>query len=75
MAVKSKDALDRAEATFRKKEQLAREGSQAMAEYAAASRAEIAKTERLRSLRLAKEAAELTARSRKKSSAKKSSSD
>jgi 3-hydroxyacyl-CoA dehydrogenase len=58
LADKSKDALDRAEATFRKKEQQAQESSKARAEYDAAARAVIAKTERLRSLRLAKEAAE-----------------
>jgi hypothetical protein len=46
LADKSKDTLDRAEATFKKKEQQAREGSKAMAEYEAAGRAEIAKTAR-----------------------------
>jgi hypothetical protein len=77
LANKSKDALDRAEAAFQKKEQRAREGSEAMAEYEAAGCAVSAKTEQLRSLRLAKEAAEVTAKPKKKSaaSAKKSSSD
>jgi hypothetical protein len=46
----------RAEGIFRKNEEQPREG--AMAEYEAASRAVLEKTQRLRALRLAKEAAE-----------------
>ena len=47
----------RAEANFKKKEQQAREGDEARAEYEAASRERDKKTARLRTLRLAKEAA------------------
>jgi hypothetical protein len=47
------DIKDRAEAQFKKEER----SSDAMAEYKAAREAERAKTERLRALRLAKEAA------------------
>lgn len=50
--------MERAQAAFHKKEAQAREGATAVAEYKAASNAERAKTERLRALRLAKEAAE-----------------
>jgi len=50
--------MERAQAAFHKKEAQAREGATAMAEYKAASNAERIKTERLRALRLAKEAAE-----------------
>ena len=50
--------MERAQAAFHKKEAQAREGASAMAEYKAASNAERVKTERLRALRLAKEAAE-----------------
>lgn len=81
MANKSIEALERAAVTFKKKEQQAQESSKARAEYDAAGRAVIAKTERLRSLRLAKEAAErsieLTSKPNKKSvaSAKKRSPD
>ena len=60
MANNPKAAHDRAEASF-KKEQKAREGMKAMAEYEAARAAVRAKTARLRALRLAKEAAELEA--------------
>ena len=54
----SKGVHDRAEATF-KKEQRAREGAKAMADYEAAGVATREKTARLKALRLAKEAAEL----------------
>jgi hypothetical protein len=47
----------RADAAFRKEER-AKEGAKAMAEYDAEARAVRAKTERLRALRLAKEATE-----------------
>ncbi len=50
--------MERAQAAFHKKEAQAREGATAMAEYKAAGNAERVKTERLRALRLAKEAAE-----------------
>jgi hypothetical protein len=46
--------MDKAAAAF-KKQQQAREGEKAMAEYRAAQLAEEAKTERLRALRLARE--------------------
>jgi hypothetical protein len=52
-----KDAMDRAEASF-KKEERAREGAKAMRDYEAEGRAIREKTARLRLLRLAKEAAE-----------------
>jgi hypothetical protein len=51
-------AKAKAEATFKRKEQQAREGAIAMSEYLAQQQAVRAKTERLRALRLAKEAAE-----------------
>jgi hypothetical protein len=50
--------MERAQAAFHKKEAQAREGATAMAEYKAAGNAERAKTERLRALRFAKEAAD-----------------
>jgi hypothetical protein len=49
----------RADASFRKEER-AKDGQKGAAEYEAASRAVVAKTARLRALRLAKEAAEKT---------------
>jgi hypothetical protein len=49
-------AKAKAEASFRRKEQQARDGAIAMSEYIAAQHATRAKTERLRALRLAKEA-------------------
>lgn len=48
-------AKAKAEATFRRKEQQAREGALAMSEYIAAQEAVRARTEKLRALRLAKE--------------------
>jgi hypothetical protein len=57
LADNPKVARARAEASF-KKDQKAREGAKAMAEYEAAAAAVRVKTERLRALRLAKEAAE-----------------
>jgi hypothetical protein len=53
-----------AEAKFKRKEAQALEGAQAMAQYEAASRAVIEKTARLKTLRLAKEAADAEARLR-----------
>jgi hypothetical protein len=57
-APKDTKDVERAQAAFQKKEAQAREGATAMAEYVAAGHAERAKTERLRALRLAKEAAD-----------------
>jgi hypothetical protein len=57
LANNSKTVLDRAEASF-KKEQRAREGAKAMADYEAAGVAMRAKTARLRALRLRKQAAD-----------------
>jgi hypothetical protein len=54
------EARTRAEANFTKKEQQAKEGAKAMAEYEAIMIATRKKTARLRALRLAKEAAERT---------------
>jgi hypothetical protein len=51
-------AKAKAEASFKRKEQQARDGAIAMTEYIAEQKAVRAKTERLRALRLAKEAAE-----------------
>jgi hypothetical protein len=53
----SAKTLDKATAAFKKQEQ-AREGAKAMAEYQADLIAEQKKTEKLRALRLAREAAE-----------------
>jgi len=53
-------AKTRAQAAFRK-EQQAREGAKAMADYIAEQAAVRARTERLRALRLAREAEEATA--------------
>ena len=50
--------MERAQAAFHKKEVQVREGATATAEYKAAVLAERAKTERLKALRLAKEAAD-----------------
>ncbi len=57
-APKDTKDMERAQAAFHKKEAQAREGATAMAEYKAAGQAERVKTERLRALRLAKEAAD-----------------
>ena len=51
-------AKARAEASFKRKEEQAREGAKAWAEYQEQRRAESEKTERLRARRLAKEAVE-----------------
>jgi hypothetical protein len=61
VATSSKEAQAaqaRAEATFKRKEQQARDGAVAMKEYNAAGLATREKTARLRELRLAKEAAD-----------------
>lgn len=57
MATKSDDARTRAEASF-KKEQRAKEGTKAMMEYQANNRDVRANMERLKALRLAKQAAD-----------------
>ena len=62
MSTRSKEARDRAEASFQKKQEQAREGGKARAEYEAEARAVLKKTARLRALRLAKEAAEAAAK-------------
>ena len=61
----SNEAKARAEASFKRKEERAREGAKAWAEYEAQRRAVVEKTERLRSLRLAKEAAEAAGKRKK----------
>jgi hypothetical protein len=55
LAIESNKARARAEASFRKEER-AKEGTKAMMEYQANSRKTREKTERLKALRLAKEA-------------------
>jgi hypothetical protein len=70
LASNTKDQA-RTEASLKKKELQAREASKAMAEYEAASRALVEKTAKLRSLRLAREAAEAEARANKPAKAKK----
>jgi hypothetical protein len=57
LTTRSDEARTRAEANF-KKEQRAKEGAKAMMEYQANGRLVREKTERLRALRLAKEAAD-----------------
>jgi hypothetical protein len=57
LTTRSDDARARAEANF-KKEERAKEGAKAMMEYQANSRMVREKTERLKALRLAKEAAD-----------------
>jgi hypothetical protein len=62
LATPSKEARERAEQKFKKKEIEARDASKAMAEYQASLVAQREKTARLRALREAKEAAEVVAR-------------
>ena len=62
MATPSKEARERAEQKFRKKEIEARDASKAMAEYQAGLVAQREKTARLRAQREAREAAEAAAR-------------
>jgi len=57
LTTKSDEARARAEANF-KKEERAKEGAKAMMEYQAGNRSVREKTERLKALRLAKEAAD-----------------
>jgi hypothetical protein len=59
---RSREARERAEASFQKKQEQAREGGQARAEYEAAARAVLKNTARLRALRLAKQATEAAAK-------------
>lgn len=58
MADNSKEAKARAEASFKKKEQQAKEGAKARMQYEAERHAVREKTVRLKALRLAKEAAD-----------------
>jgi hypothetical protein len=58
LADNSKEAKTRAEASFKKKEQQAKEGAKAMLQYQAERHAVREKTARLKTLRLAKEAAD-----------------
>jgi hypothetical protein len=57
-SIQTDAAKAKAEASFKRKEEQARDGALAMAEYTAAQQATRAKTERLRAMRLAKEAAD-----------------
>ena len=57
VSMNSHQALDRAEALFKKKEERLSEGQEAMAEYEADGHAMREKTARLRALRLARDAA------------------
>ena len=58
LRMNSNQALDRAEALFKKKEERVREGRDAVAQYVADRHAAREKTARLRSLRLARDAAD-----------------
>src|SRR5262245_66056050 len=62
LATPSKEARERAELKFRKKEVEAREATKAMADYKAGLVAQREKTARLKALREAKEAADAVAR-------------
>jgi hypothetical protein len=62
LATPSKEARERAEQKFKKKEIEARDASKAMADYQANLLAQREKTARLKALREAKEAAEAAAR-------------
>jgi colicin import membrane protein len=66
LATLSKEAQERADSNFKKKEIQAREASKAMAEYEAARSAEREKTARLKLLREAKEAADAVAKAQAK---------
>jgi hypothetical protein len=65
----SKEAKTRAEASFKRKQEQAREGTKAWAEYEAQRRGVDEKIARLKALRLAKEEAEAAAESRKEAQA------
>ncbi len=60
MTSNPKETRERAEASFKKQEQHAREGAKAMADYEAQGRATREKTARLKSLRMAQQAAAAT---------------
>ena len=70
---RSNEARTRAEASFRKEER-AKEGAKAMMEYQANSRLVREKTEKLKALRLAKEAAETKEAAEKNTQIKKMAS-
>jgi hypothetical protein len=61
----SQEAKDRAEASFKRKQDQAREATKARAEYDAQRRGVDEKTAKLKALRLAKEAAEAAAGGKK----------
>jgi hypothetical protein len=63
MMSNSKEAKARAEASFKRKQEKARQGTEAWTEYEAQHRGVEQKIARLRALRLAKEAAEAAAES------------
>jgi hypothetical protein len=65
MVSNSKEAKVRAEVSFKRKQEQAREGTKAWAEYESQRRAVDDKIARLKSLRLAKEAAEAAAEGKK----------
>lgn len=65
MAKGSKEAQERAEASFKRKEIQARDGRKAMVEYEAATQAMRDKTAKLRELRLARDAEESRAEAEK----------
>jgi hypothetical protein len=65
--IKAKQARDRAEAIFKKKQERLRDGQTAMAEYKAARLATLEKTGRLRALRLARDLARKTPPAQKQS--------
>ncbi len=62
----SNEAKTRAEASFKRKQDQAREGAKAWTEYESQRRSVDEKIARLRALRLAKEAAEAAAQDKKK---------
>ena len=70
MSTNSKEAQDRAEANFKRKELQHREASKAWAEYEAGRQAERDKTARLKVLRQAKEAADAVAAAEAKAAGK-----
>ena len=65
MVSNSKEAKTRAEASFKRKQEQAREGTKAWAEYQAQRSGVDEKIAKLRALRLAKEASEAAAKSEK----------
>jgi hypothetical protein len=65
MSTQSKEAQAKAEASFKRKADQARDGKLASAEYEAAGRAMRERTAKLRELRLAKEAADREAEAAK----------